>query len=267
MDEYKTDTIEDAITSYFQHLSIVIEEESTISISFGAQTKNFHSEEDEIFVRNQVKEICDYIINSLDETYTTLDTQKARFERETIEKRYFQNIEDLNKAELELKTFSEKYGVIALPEQLEASIKTAADIESKIIMSQVELDILQRIYSKSSIEVTSKEIYINELVNTLRSYKNIGSLKDSLSVLPSFKSAPELLTQQYEQIRIQETKQTPSLQFIDMPRIPTKRTKPNRGLIVISMVFAGMSLALFYVYLFEKFLVFKVNPKEYSENY
>jgi uncharacterized protein involved in exopolysaccharide biosynthesis len=43
----------------------------------------------------------------------------------------------------------------------------------------------------------------------------------------------EFLTQQYEQARIEEVRNTPTLIRIDPPTVPTKRIWPRRGLVVL----------------------------------
>ena len=44
------------------------------------------------------------------------------------------------------------------------------------------------------------------------------------------------LTQQYEAAKIQEARNTPTIQVLDYPKIPIKKTAPQRLLIVVVML-------------------------------
>ena len=62
----------------------------------------------------------------------------------------------------------------------------------------------------------------------------------------------ELLTQQYELSRLQEAKDSPVVQVLDVAKVPEKKAKPKRTLIVLAAtftsVFLGVMLAFFKEY-------------------
>lgn len=53
-----------------------------------------------------------------------------------------------------------------------------------------------------------------------------------------------LLTQQYEIARIQEAKDSPTIQTLDIAKVPEKRSRPKRRQIVLLSVMAGAFLNL-----------------------
>jgi uncharacterized protein involved in exopolysaccharide biosynthesis len=59
----------------------------------------------------------------------------------------------------------------------------------------------------------------------------------------------EFLYPQYEQARLQEARDEPSLQILDFPRVPQKKAKPQRALIVVGSVTFSFLLASFWVLL------------------
>ena len=60
----------------------------------------------------------------------------------------------------------------------------------------------------------------------------------------------ELILPQYEQAAMEETKNIPSLQVIDEPKVALNKAKPKRSLIVIATTFMAFILSVLYV-LFE----------------
>ena len=76
--------------------------------------------------------MANYFVEMLNKTNTELQVQNARGNRQFIEERYKKNLSDLANAEDSLKLFQKKYGVVALPEQMEASIKAAARLQGSL---------------------------------------------------------------------------------------------------------------------------------------
>ena len=59
----------------------------------------------------------------------------------------------------------------------------------------------------------------------------------------------EIMVPQYEQARMEESKNIPTLQIIDEPRVPLNKTKPKRIFIVIGAVFMSTIFSVGYVFL------------------
>lgn len=273
MERFEYPTIEDAIIAFNDMVFISFNDELMIEVRVQAKTGFFHFNEDEIKTRTLAKDMCSFIINYLDTTFTELEIQKARFERIVIEKRFEQNKKELEAAQIALKRFSERTGIIAVPQQIEAAVSTAAELESQKIISEIELSALENIYEKNSAKIEQKRITVKQLENAIQNF-TLNKISDSLSVLPSFRESPDLLykyiklerevqiqnilyeflIQQYEQVKLQETKQTPSLQFIDLPQLPTKRISPTRSILVIALVFLGTLFGITFLILQELYL-------------
>src|SRR3990170_629928 len=66
-----------------------------------------------IYDKNPQKaaDIANYMISRLNEINTNLSVTNAKANREFIEKRYFQNVADINQLENNMRKFQEKYGV------------------------------------------------------------------------------------------------------------------------------------------------------------
>lgn len=271
---FESPTMEDGLESLNKIITVNSDDNGIINISVSLETEYFHPAANEDSIRILVKEMTGYIINELDYSYTKLGTQKAKYEIQEIEKRYNKNIADIADLEIRIRDFSKETGIISLPEQVEASIKTISELESQIIVETLKLELLRFSANDGSSIVQQQKKYIQQLKSEQDSINSYGSSPESGRVLPSLKDVPdysltyyrlqreytvqnliyEYLTQQYEQLKLKETKDTPSLQFIDLPRIPTKRTAPSRSLIVIAIVGLGMFFVTLFILIRSFFL-------------
>lgn len=289
MKRFDAITIEDAIESYREKVSVEVDEEGSIRVTVGLQTEFFHPEENETEVQLLAKEISDYVVSELDNIYTSLETQRARYQLDVLDERYEKNLQDLRNIEENIKEFGEEFGVIALPEQTEAMIQNLAQLESQIAIEEVKLQVAKQTFQEGASEIRNKEILVNELNQKLNQLKIHGSASDSTGPLLAFTDTPELaleytryrrdltvqnliyefLTQQIEQLRLQEAKDTPSIQFVDLPQVPTKRSAPTRSLLTIGLFLSGMLLSVLYIilkaYYYEKLSNFAEKVKHASE--
>ncbi|MBE0434002.1 hypothetical protein IBX73_11135 [candidate division WOR-3 bacterium] len=75
----------------------------------------------------------------------------------------------------------------------------------------------------------------------------------------------ELLTQQYEQAKIMELKDTPTVQFLDEASPPEKKSIPRRSRIVIFAAFASLMLSILAAFVIESFEKLTQKPEEYKK--
>ena len=174
--------------------------------------------------------------------------------------RYKENIADLKNAEERFRDYQEKYGTIALPEQTTATIGVAAEIKGQIISKEVEVGVLEKYFSNSHFELKRAKIELLELklkyndFNKRSNNQALTNIHDSpndlflpLDEIPGLaldyvrlyrevtiqEKILEFLLPQYEQAKIQEAKNTPTVQVIDPAVLPEEKAKPKRALIVI----------------------------------
>lgn len=273
MDRFDSPTIEDAVQEFRNMAFVTIDDELMIRVTIHAKTGFFSLQEEDTKTSTFAYDIATFITSKLDQRFTDLSVEKARFERELVENRFEQNKRDLQQAEEALRDFSLNNSLIALPQQIEAAVQTAATLEAQIITNQIELASLQQTFGSNRPEVRQKEIIIEQAKNRLNEIKLFGSTEDSLRLFPSFQATPDLLMefvelererevqtilyefliQQYEQLKIQEARQSPSLQYIDQPAVPTKRTSPTRSILVIFLCLIGGVAGIGYIITYEKY--------------
>ena len=269
MQRYDYENMEYTVEELRENVIVEINEDGTITLSSMASTKFLPGEEEENEARNLARDMANAFIEELDKVNTQLKTEKAHNNRVFIEKRYEQNINDLKNAEEELKTFQKTYGVIALPQQTVLAIETAAELNANIIAKEVEVSVLSGYVSESHSELTRAKSELTELRRKFdemktgrnRDLNNNGTQNTRLFIplneVPDLglkyirhyrevslqQKILEFLLPQYEQAKIQEAKDTPTVQVLDKAVTPVKRKKPKRTIMVLlagllSMVFS-----------------------------
>jgi uncharacterized protein involved in exopolysaccharide biosynthesis len=74
----------------------------------------------------------------------------------------------------------------------------------------------------------------------------------------------ELLTQQYEQAKIMELKDTPTVQFLDEAGVPEKKSRPKRALIVAFALVLSLCANVLIVFTMEYFIDVKKNAGKHK---
>ncbi|MCG8604468.1 Wzz/FepE/Etk N-terminal domain-containing protein [bacterium] len=275
---YETENVEETLRVLSERYSTEINEDGTISIMASAQTGfAAYSEEGKNVARFLARDLANAFADELDRVNKRLKTEKARNNRKFVETRYFQNLEDLSKAEDELKAFQETREIIALPEQMQAAIETAAELHARVISKEVEAEVLRGYVSSSHHELTRTETELKELRKKLtelkygrdgRNGKNQANGADifiPLDKTPQIglqyvrllrevtlqQKIQEFLLPQYEQAKIQEAKDTPTVQILDPAIAPIRRSSPQRTLMVIFSGFLSLIMSVCLILIFE----------------
>ncbi|MCX7797878.1 MAG: Wzz/FepE/Etk N-terminal domain-containing protein [Melioribacter sp.] len=219
-------------------------------------------------------DIANYLVERLNEINTRLSVTNAKANREFVEKRYLQNISDINNLETAMKQFQEKYGVIAIPEQIEATVKSMANIYLELYKKEIEYNVMQQTYGKEHPLAANAKIEMNELrkkINQLNAGSDI-SQKDVKLLIP-FKEAPHLANEYlkiyrnleiqykilefiqplYEQAKVEEARNTPSVIVLDKAAPAERKAKP-KGTIFAAVSFVVSSILSIFIAFFMEFL-------------
>lgn len=213
-----------------------VEEEGTITIS--VYDRDPH----------RAADMANFFVEMLNRTNTELQVQNAQGNREFIEQRYKKNLTDLAAAEDSLKAFQKRYGIIALPEQTEASIKAAAEITAQLSLKEIQAAVLRRTQSLDHPSVIAVQIEIDELHKKLSQMNSGGQFAaGDMRVFVPFSKVPDLggeyirryrdveiqykilqfITPLYEQAKVEEKRQTPSVLVLDRAGPAERKSKPK----------------------------------------
>ncbi len=202
-------------------------------------------------------DIANYLVTLVDSMNIELNIQRAKNNRLFIEKRYLQNISDLKKAEDSLYKFQKKYGIVAVPEQLEVTVKAAAEIESELMRKEMQSFFILQGYGENSPQYQGVKAEINLLKNKVQELKNSSNLGASSNILFPFKEMPniaiqylrtyreveiqqsilEIVMPMYEQAKVEEQKSIPTIMVIDTASVPELKYSPKRTVIVVGILF------------------------------
>ena len=283
VERYKQRDIEYAMEAYEEIMELEVTEEGTLEISI--------IDKDPKVAKQMVSEA----LIMLDQINQNIGMEAGRYNREFLEKRLNQNQDDLEKAELALKTFQEKTGIIDLVAQLSSTMQMTAQAYNSIFQAYTEL-YAKKIETETQLAVAKTTLSINnptlmqleQLLNEQKwqleqimikldeklQYLLSNITPSQVDKIPniefsvSFNSLPslglknarlirevelqsriqEILIPQYEQAKLEETKNIPTLQVIDKPKVAINKTKPKRALIVIGATLMSILVSFTFVY-------------------
>jgi len=201
--------------------------------------------------------IANYMVRLVDSLNIKFNIERAKNNREFIEQRYFQNVRDLKSAEDSLYKFQRKYGIVAVPEQLEVTVKAAAEIEAQLFKKEVEAYFIEQTYGINSIQYAGVKAEIDLLKRKVQDLKNSKDLSSSSNILYPFKEMPdiaiaylrtfrevtiqesilEIVLPMYEQAKVEEQKSIPTILLIDEAVPPQLKYSPKRAVIILGLLF------------------------------
>jgi uncharacterized protein involved in exopolysaccharide biosynthesis len=234
---------------------------------------------------HRAAELAQGYVEELNTLIAAVSTSAARRERIFIEQRLKTVKQDLDTAAQRFSEYSSKNTAIDIPEQGRAMVDAAAVLKGQLIATQSELEGLSQIYTDSNVRVRSLRARVAELQRQLvklggdnaslasdaassTSGPNPSSSDlDSNDMYPSIRKLPllgvrwadlyreskiqetvyELLTEQYELAKIQEAKETPSVQVYDVANVPEKASGPPRLLIMALGAVLSFAMGVAYI--------------------
>ncbi|MBD3288789.1 hypothetical protein GF337_08310 [candidate division KSB1 bacterium] len=284
MEVYDIESMEKTIKELRGRVSVELNDEGTITLSASHKTGYFSGEKGDNEAREMAKKLANAFIDELDKVNSRIKTEKARNNRIFLEKRYQQNLADMEKAEENLKEFQQKYGVIALPEQTVASIEAGAELQAQVMLKEIEVKVLGSYVSKSHSDYVRAKTELQELRNKLNEMKYgvdgndfVNNAKNDDLFIP-FNQVPEVgvkyfrlmreytiqeklmefLLPELEQAKIQEMRDTPTVQVLDPAVEPERKSSPKRMIIVALAGFLTVTFFLMFAYI-------KVNMEAINE--
>jgi len=299
INRYDEKDLEFAMVAFEDKMELEVTEEGTLKISVIDKKPEI------------AKAIVAELLTKLDSVNQQLGMDKGRFNREFLEQRLNETKTDLALAEIRLKNFQEKTGIIDIVSQISAQYEAYGQIYIQEMQAygqlynqemiaytelytlkaqtEIQLNVSKVTLNPNNPAVKRYEIMLNEqekqldlitssldkqLLNIILGLEKIEgkNLINELEYLPTminFDNFPELgmenarliraltiqntllelLLPQYETARLEESKNIPTLQVIDEPKVAINKIKPIRSLIVIASVIMAFLLSIVYIYL------------------
>jgi len=223
--------------------------------------------------RNLAADVANALVSELDKINKEKSTSRAKNSRIYIENQLKLTGEKLKKSSQDLVQFQEKYKAISLEEQTKTAIEKAGELKGKILAKNVELGVALQTMTPNNVYMVQLKKEIEELekqYNYLQYGDSLNLEKNKEFYIP-FADVPEvglelanlmrevkvqetvweLLNQQFYHAKIQEARDTPTIQVLDEAVPPELRTKPKRKLLVLIAGFLTLMLSIFWAFISE----------------
>lgn len=271
--EFKNKRMSDTYDQLEQITQIAVTPEGIIKVSVTYKNKQLATD------------IANSYFEELDKFNTETTMTLGKKFRMFVENRLEENIDSLEEAEDNLRNFQEKNRTVALDVEIQAAIETIALLKSQIISLEVQkgawsaagrLD--NPFLSNIDRELRALRRQLAEIERGSKKQEDQGfgvGFSVPFTKLPAValeyarllrdvkvqEAIYELLTQQYEQAKIMELKDTPTIQMLDEAKPPDRRSFPRRSIIVILAFFAAIAVNILLVFSIEHINEEKKNEK------
>jgi tyrosine-protein kinase Etk/Wzc len=257
---YEAKTMDDARKALEDDTTIKVSKEKVITIVVEAKDPKLAAD------------MANYYVSNLDRLNRTLNVSKASQNRAFIERRLAETQVNLVKAEEALKEFQTRNKTVAVEAQSKAMIEAAALIQGQITAQEVQLEVMSGYLSpdnpelsrlRTSLAELKKQLYLLESGKSGKGMLPGDRLHPAMITVPALaleygrlmrelkvqETLYTLLTSQYEQAKLAEARDTPTVQVLD-PAVPAeKKSKPSIRLNVMIAGVLGLFLGIFLAFL------------------
>jgi len=221
-------------------------------------------------------DLANFYVENLDRLNTSINVTDAGRSRLFLEGRVAEAQKALRGVEERLREFQSRSKAIVMEEQTKAAIESAARLEGQILVAEVQLKTLQTYATPKHPDIIRLEESIEEMRRQLkrREYgryagnpkatpgEAAGDFSVVLGSVPSTglelvrlireakiqETIFRLLTEQLEQAKIAEAKDTPTVRILDRAVVPEWKSRPtvlrNTTLAGLWSILAGIAIAL-----------------------
>lgn len=253
---YKVALVEETLKALASHTGYTLLENGVVVVSFEDRDPE------------RAAAIANRYVELLDQFNRELNVTRASRTRQFIESQLEVRKKMLADAEVALKEFQEKNQALELDEQLRSAMSIISDLTAKAIALETELEILEHYASPTSDEYLRKKREYEAVIDQLNKLK-INHTEDERDLLhaylPALEEIPELalqllrlkrtvdiesavytmLLKEYEKSRIEEARDTPTIQVLDRAAVPNIRSRPKRKMLVLVGAMVGLGWSAF----------------------
>lgn len=250
--KYKLENEEEAIKYLNKNMEVGVGEEMQLQLHIWDKDQDM------------VAPMVNYAIYCLDSINIQLKNTSARNTREFISIRMNEIFDSLMVLENEISNFMKKKGVLSIEDQVSISVLSAAELKSRLMMKEIELNVARKNYDKNNPKI---QLLQDEVTSLSKKYNEYFSDFSNDDLFLSFNEIPDMgiklnrmernvkyyvtlleyLGPQYEKSKIDEKKDIPTFQVLDKACRPEKKDKPHRALIVIIVFMLSWIVSVSYV--------------------
>lgn len=183
-------------------------------------------------------DMANYFVELLNRTSIRLSTLEAKNNREFIERRLMRCRADLKNAEDAMKVFQEKKEIFISDNSEASSVSAYAELYTLKAKKEIEIGVLEKTVSPDNQLLRQLKAELAEINKKVSDFPEAGleAVRLYREVVIQSKLL-EFLLPIYEQAKIDEQKDVPVLLVIDQAIPATKKAKPRRTLIILTITF------------------------------
>lgn len=211
----------------------------------------------------------------------TLAVTEASQRRLFFEKQLVQAREELATAEFNLQKTQEKTGVIQLEGQARAIIEGVAQLRAQIAAKEVQLGAMRTFATAQNPEYLRAQQELSGLRAQLKGREQESSSKEGslistgkvpqvgleylrkLREVKYHEAIMEIMARQFELAKVDEAKDSTTIQVVDKAIEPDRKSKPKQAMIAIAAFLGALLLAILLAFLLESKDKFKIEYEKH----
>lgn len=210
-------------------------------------------------------DIANFMVKELEDYLQNVRMTKGKEEKQFLDKRIIEINEEINKYSAELSRFKEEHKILELEAQISPTLISYTDFVAQYLEEDIKLELAQNFLKNDSSKKQMVEFKRNEILKKIKQLEtgdnSIINYQIPLDSIPNLsqkykliminlsiqEKVLETLYPQYELAKLQELRDTPTVNIIDKAIPAGLRSWPKRGFMCV-VVFLISAFALsFYV--------------------
>lgn len=231
---FEKETMDETLIAFSSVVDVTVTKENTVILTV------IH--EDSV----KAAAIANFMVDELDRINKTLANEQAHSNRVFIEGRLADTHEQLRLSEEAMKSYQETHRTLGLSEENRAAIAAGAEIEAHVMVLEIQQETLRKRLGATHPMIQGLSAEIDVAKSRLGELPAIGlDLARLFRAVAIQTRVLTFLLPQYEQAKIQEARDTPTVQVIDRAAPPQRKYAPKRLFIVAGAAISSLILSLF----------------------
>jgi uncharacterized protein involved in exopolysaccharide biosynthesis len=266
---WKKGTVEEALEKFDKVASVGVTAQGVVVVSATESPPEL------------AQKIASDMLRFLDEYNKTSVMTQGKRTRQFVEGRLAEMRAELSTVEDSLRQFEEEHKLVGLEEEVTAVISMYADLKTQMIAKEMEIQLASESFSEGNPALQNLRLELKSLKDRLKALEEGGSesgygvgFSTPFSELSGVKlelarlmreveiksQLYAFLASQYEQAKILETKDTPTIQIVEEPTVPDRRSWPKRKLIVVAVFVVSLLVGGLFAFYLEQYERFSSSP-------
>jgi uncharacterized protein involved in exopolysaccharide biosynthesis len=229
-------------------------------------------------------DVANAFIDALDNVNQEKSVSRAKNSRLYIESQLEKTERNLSKATKTLAKFQQKHRAVSLEEQTKASILQMGELKGRITAKEIELGVMLKTMKPENPLIIQANRELEQLREQYEKLQNGTQMvnEEKGDVFMPFTNVPEmgvrlaeltrevkvqetvwqLLNQQYYQTRIEEARDTPTVQVLDQAVPPPFASFPQKKQLVIVFGLLSLVFSILLAFILEHFQKLDRHPEE-----